>query len=325
VAEVFREVRAALKRLEEYYYGRKPPHALCLFRILWGIYFLIAWLWKLPHVALYYSNEGMAFPYFDVPDGPIRGPDDIIAIVTQAPPPAIAWLLYVISGAAVVLFLVGWWARPALLFTTAFSSYYYFLQLHSFDSSFDRALFVITFLLAMSRCDEVYSIKAWHRRRSGQCADDTIPAWPQRLIMLQIVAIYFGTGVYKVMTPDWSTGEILMESLQGDWGTSVGFWFVNLDLPAATSSLLVLQTILMEIWSPFLLFHRVLRNFFFIWGTCFHVGIAIMLTIPPFLFMPLSYPLFADPEWIRRACVQIEGRVDQALRNRLRSVEASTQ
>ena len=268
-------------------------------------------------MALYYSNEGMAFPYFDVPNGPVRGPDDVIAILTQAPPPGIAWMIYLLSGAAVVLFLVGWYARPTLLFHAASCSYYYFLQLHALESSFDRMLFVITVLLAMSRCDEIYSIKACSRRRLGLRASDTIPMWSQRLIMLQIVAIYFGTGVYKVMTPDWSTGEIFVNSLQGDWASPLGFWFVNLDLPAATSSLMVLQTILMEIWSPFFLFHPVLRKLFFVWGICFHIGIAIMLTIPPFLFMILSYPLFADPDWMRRACIQIEGRARRALGNRV--------
>jgi hypothetical protein len=46
---------------------------------------------------------------------------------------------------------------------------------------------------------------------------ETIPIWPQRLVMLQVTAIYLGTGVYKVMTSDWSSGEIFESSLQGAW------------------------------------------------------------------------------------------------------------
>jgi len=292
--------RTPRERLEHYYFGSVPPHALGAFRILWGVYFLIAWAWKLPHVALYYSSEGMAFPFFPAPVGMPGTLDEVTGWLSQAPAPAVALSVYLFSGLVIILFLVGLRARAALSVHAVLLVYYYFLQMHTTESSYDRALFIITVLLAMSRCDEVFSLEATRRARRGEAARDSIPGWPQRLITFQIAFIYLGTGIYKLTTPDWSSGAILVDALESDWSTAVGFWFVSSSLPNAAFDLLVLQTILMEVWAPFLLFHPVLRKLFFLWGVSFHVGIAVMLNIPPFLFMVLSYVLFADPDWVRR-------------------------
>lgn len=39
-----------------------PADGLALFRIVFGLYCLIRWVWWAPHVTLFFSREGMHFP-----------------------------------------------------------------------------------------------------------------------------------------------------------------------------------------------------------------------------------------------------------------------
>lgn len=303
--------RGVLRRVKTYWYGSESPHALCVFRILLGVYFLIGWLSILPRIELDYSSEGMAFPYLLAPDEAAPELSAWVARLTQPPAPAVAWLLYAFTLLLIVLITVGWQTRPALLLFLAMYVYYWLMQIHSLQSSFDRLIFMITSFLAMGQCEAVYSLDAWLRRRRGMAAVDSIPFWPARLIAAQIAFMYVGTGIYKVMTPDWSGGNMLYYSLQGSWATPFAFWILQLNLDRGFYDAAVLLTILMEVWAPFMLFSPVWQKVFFAWGFCFHLGISLTLDIWPFMIVPLTYVLFLEPNAFRKFCNDLGRRLRQ--------------
>lgn len=301
---------AALARsIRECLYAWGRPEALCIFRILMGCYFLVFWLTALPDISLHFSNEGMAFPLFAVP---AKGIDDLVGLigyVCQAPTPLVAWICYVFTILLVVLFTIGWWARVSLVMYLVMFAYFYFVQIHARDTTFDRLAFVVTGLLAMGRCDAVYSLSAWYHRRRG--AEDVIeiPLWPARLIALQIAFMYFGAGVFKIAAEPWSHGEMLYFTLIGNWASPAAFWIVRTLPYLGVFDVLVLATMIMEVHAPIFLFNRRLQKIVFVCGGLFHVAIAILLNLWPFMFMPLAYILFLDPSSVHDVCVGIEQRI----------------
>ena len=293
-------------RLCGYLYGWGRPEALCIFRILMGCYFLAFWLTNLPDIALHFSNEGMAFALFDVPADGIHDLRGLIGYVCQPPAPIVSWICYGFTLLLVVLFTIGWWTRISLVIYLVMFGYFYFLQIHARDTTFDRLTFIITGLLALGRCDAVYSLSAWYRRRRGKTAIAEIPLWPGRLIALQITFMYFGAGVFKITSEPWSHGELLYFTLIGNWATPCAFWIVRTIPYLGLFDVLVLGTMILEVHAPIFLLHRRLQKFVFVCGALFHVAIAVLLNLWPFIFMPLTYLLFLEPTWVHGVCLRVE-------------------
>lgn len=286
--------------LRRYWYGVEPPHTLCAFRGLLGIYFLIGWLNVLPRIDLYYSSEGVPFPYLSPPEGELTSVFDLLAVLVQPPPPWLAWILYSFALLLSVLIIVGWCARTALTLYAMMCIYYWLLHMHTINTSYDRLAFVITVVLAMSKCSAVYSIDVWNRKRCGGIAEEYVPIWPARVIAMQIAFMYVGTGIYKVSSPAWDDGTILRYSLQGDWGSPLAFWILQFDINQAVFNGAALVTILIEVWAPFMLFHSRMKWVFFVLGFLFHLGIALTLNIWGFMIMPMTYILFIEPSAFKR-------------------------
>lgn len=280
---------------QNYWYGFEPPHTLAIFRILLGSYFLIGWLSVLPWVTFFYSSEGIPFPLLTPPDGDLKTLLDRVAVLIQPPPVWLAWILYAFMIFLSALIILGCCTRTALTIYAIMFVYYWLLHLHTINSSYDRLAFITVVIMALSDCDAVLSLEASGRKRRGLPPIDAVPIWPARLLAVQVAFVYVGTGIYKITSPAWNDGAIVQYSLQGDWGSSIAFWLLQYNLNPTFFSGAVLMTILLEVWGPFLLFHPRLKILFFIIGTLFHLGIALMLNIWGFLVMPLTYILFVDP------------------------------
>lgn len=298
--------RGLFARLTGFLYASGPPHALCVFRILLGIYFLAYWLSYLPDIPLHFSNEGMAFSLFEAPSDGIHGFRDLIAYLTQPASPWVAWCCYGITVVLIIMFTFGLWARTSLTLYLLMFGYFYFVQIHARDTTFDRLAYIITGLLAMGRVDAVYSIASWRRRRRGLSTVEEIPLWPGRLIAVQIAFMYFGAGAYKILAEPWCHGEMLYYTLMGNWASPRAFWIVRTFPYLGLYDILVLATMIMEVYAPIFLFDRRWQKLVLVAGFLFHVALADLLNLWPFMFMPLTYVLFLEPGWVRESCVRFE-------------------
>jgi hypothetical protein len=126
---------------------------------------------------------------------------------------------------------------------------------------------------------------------------------------VQVAFMYWGTGVFKLLSPAWAGGEMLAYSLMGDWASRAAFWLLQWNLPWGVFDVIVLTTILMELYAPFLLFHPSWQKWFFAWGVVFHTGIGVCLNIWPFMVMPLSYVLFIEPARVKRMAEWVGARL----------------
>lgn len=277
---------------EDFWHPSGPPQALGLFRLLLGLYWFARLLPLLPHVTLFFSGEGMYFPFVDVPENGAESFADLLGMLTPPMPPAAAWGLFLVMLASLVLWTVGWWTKAALGVFIASFVYHYLLYFHMQNTAYDRTLFVILLILIPSPCDRALSLDARYRRED---ATPEVPLWTQRLICVQIALVYLGTGLFKISSTTWANGTVLYKAMQGNWATPASFWLIRQDLSLGWYDLAALLTKLFEIYAAVFIFLPRWRPWVFAGGLAFHLSIAVLLGIWQFLFIPLTYVLFVEP------------------------------
>jgi hypothetical protein len=241
---------------------------------LYGCYLLAFFLEYLPYVELAFSNEGVYSPY--------RIPD-------IAPPPAGAWLIYLGLLAVIVAFTAGFWTRTATVLLFLGFEYHHYLNFGVRNSAYDRINEIIVFVLLFTCAGAAWSVDA-RRAKQVKC----IPAWQIRLLQFQLSAIYFGTGLFKLLNPAWHTPEMLRYAITSSWSTPLAFDLMRPGWPDWVFSAMAWGVIAFELLAGFTLYFKKTRTPTMVLGTLFHVFNAIVLSIPGFLNCVTMYALFVD-------------------------------
>ncbi len=136
--------------------------------------------------------------------------------------PPFALTLYVVMLLCIVSMIVGFQTRlVSILAFILVESFYRYSPV--FYTGGDTVVRVFLFLGMFSRWGEAYSVDSWVRRRRallkrGAAAVPplrSIPAWPLRLMMLQLCIIYCATGLLKSGST-WKDGSALYYALNLD-------------------------------------------------------------------------------------------------------------
>lgn len=280
-----------------FWHVRGDPHGLALFRILFGLFWLVRWSSWAPHVRLLFSAEGFHLPAFEPPVSGVHDFQGFIGWVTQPQTLVIAWCLFLLAGTSILLITLGFLTRAALITFFLLLNYYYYLYLHMHGTSYDRLFLIITFLLCLCPCNKAYALDA--RSPRGPSADIPWPLWTQRMICVQIAVVYFATGVHKLTSPAWRNGDNIAASLYCQYSTALGQWIGRLGIPEGYFDLANIVLILFELLAGFLLFSRKWQTYAFVGGGLFHLICTTVLWIPEFLIVPCTYVLFVPPERIK--------------------------
>lgn len=203
-----------------------------------------------------------------------------------------------------VYIVFGLWVAAALLFTLGYHTRLANLALWFFTTCFlarnplncnagDDVLQMGIFLLMLSPCGRALSIDAWQRRRRGLDVGPVfVPAWPVRLIQLQLCALYCTTGLVKLKGEGW---------LEGSWwdGTSVHYTFhyltlnryspASFSMPLWVTMAMTYSTVWWETLFPLLVLWRRTRLFALVFGVLLHIGILATLAITWFSLNTLSF------------------------------------
>ncbi|MEK7591550.1 MAG: hypothetical protein AAB489_05100 [Patescibacteria group bacterium] len=286
-------------RWNRFFFRSAPPHALAVFRIGLGLFLLLVWGLRLPHVPMLYSSEGVVLPLMDATDVPL-----FLIPFFSVPPAFPAWLLYGTLLTALVGLTVGLFARAAAFIAFLLTAYFWNLSLHIFGTSFDQLFLFTLFVLSFSPSDRGLSL-LMKLKHGSFLAQEPVCVLPQRILALQITATYLGVGWQKLYLPDWQSGRILYQGFTGRWATPVAL-FAARHLPMWAYDALVELTVWFEFMIPFGLWIRRfgIRWWFFLSGTVFHTLIALFLGIWWFLILIPAYILFFEPEevesWFER-------------------------
>ncbi len=136
--------------------------------------------------------------------------------------PPFVWAVYSAMLISLGLMILGVWTRwTTILSWILVESVYRYSPV--FYTGGDTVVRVFLFLGMFARWGEAYSVDAWRRTRKAVLAKGAtsqplrrlIPAWPMRLMMLQLCMIYSATGLLK-SGKTWADGTALYFALNLD-------------------------------------------------------------------------------------------------------------
>jgi uncharacterized membrane protein YphA (DoxX/SURF4 family) len=267
---------------------------LAVTRILLGVALLSDQLLQyLPHLALFYGPEGIS------PDGL----NDWWRLYNWD---WTAWFFHT-DDLAVVSAAFGAWVGVTAAFTLGWHTrlmsvllWFATLCFHNRNRAVlnfgDHVLEVGLFLLMLSPCGRAFSLDARRARRKGrgrEAGPATTPAWPVRLLQIQLCVIYLTTGLSKLLPEDgW---------FEGTWwdGTSLHYVLNNLTLSRwsyaqlpvplwLTAPLTYLAVWWEVLFTPLVLWRRT-RRWALWFGVLFHVGIFATIEAGWFSFYSLAF------------------------------------
>ncbi|MDX1947686.1 MAG: HTTM domain-containing protein [Pirellulaceae bacterium] len=159
-------------------------------------------------------------------------------------------------------------------------------------NSGDNVRQIALFYLMLSPCGAAWSLTAWWRGRQQPSKQPAfVHPWPVRLLTLQLVAIYFVNGLYKLSGGDWRSGEVMHDVLANVGWTR--FAYADLPLIPGSVALMTWTTLVWELGFPLLMLMPKLRAPTLWLGVLFHLSTAILLPLGLFpiymlcLYLPL--------------------------------------
>ena len=125
--------------------------------------------------------------------------------LVHVPLPVVAVLL-ALGYAAGLALLVGWRPSLAAAYLVALGAYGYAAGNHSHNG------FLHLLLLVLVAC--AADGLTLRRLAGGRDTDATCPAWPERLLRLQLAIVYFHTSIDKMFSPEWGLGGLRLTHLE---------------------------------------------------------------------------------------------------------------
>jgi hypothetical protein len=277
-------------------------YAMVANRMILGGSLLGFYLFRLPDFGTIYGAGSIAwFPlfrafervYWEPPLAPV--PDWIARHGLQG----YTWVLYAILLVSAVCFCAGFRTRAAGVTL---------LVLHKTFGAINAEVSwgwseVITSLLLytiLAPSGRWYSVDAWLARRRGRAVSSpecVAPAWPLRLMQINVCTMYAVAGFSRIDNPDWHQGKMLYDALSNmsyarlalDWRPflpvlKILSWAVFLLEPAAT----------LLLWIPPLARWTALALI------AMHVGLELLTNVEWWNYMMIGGLLtFLPPAWVR--------------------------
>ncbi|TSC60806.1 MAG: HTTM domain protein [Candidatus Peregrinibacteria bacterium Greene0416_62] len=262
------------------------PHSLAVMRIALGGTLIALWLRYLPHVDVFFSNQGLALPYWEPQAGSL-------SILLTHPAFGIALMLYGLLLIASIGILLGWHFRFCSALAALMLVYFGLLSFHNFLASWGRLLFFTLMILGMSGADKTYSLRM-RRKKESWSAWEAVPAWPQRIIAIQITMTYLGVGLQKAYLPDWQSGEILAFAFVNGWSTPLAHSIAQWNLPMVFYDSAVITVKVLHGLLPIGLWIPRYQRWCFLAGAMFHIGVTLIMGMWWFLLLIPLYAAFVD-------------------------------
>ena len=272
---------------QRFFFEKIPPHGLACIRIALGFTLLALWGRYAADVSLMFSDAGVVVPYWETP-------------LLTPPSVAAAWLLYGLLLLGILCILLGFSYRIACATTVTIIIYFGLLSFHNFLASWGRLLFFTLIILSMSNADCTLSLRM-RRAQGAWTAWQAVPAWPQRMIAIQVAATYMGVGMQKAFLPDWQGGEIIAYSFVNMWSTPVAYVVARGGIPLCVYDALSWGVKLLHGLLPIGLWMKRYQRYCFAAGAIFHLIITITMGMWWFLLLIPLYLAFVDPRYLNDA------------------------
>jgi len=199
-----------------------------------------------------------------------------------------------------VVWLIGWKTRIANVLVW-FLTIAFINRNPNIKNFGDSLLSVSLFLMMLSPSGRALSVDAWLRRRKlarlvqaeAVLQPATTPAWPVRLIQIQLCMIYLSTGLAKL------SANPLFGHEWGTWWKGTSIWYVMNDCtrvrrafaeypaPFWITLVATYASVWFETLFPLLVLCRWTRRWTLWVGVLFHIGIWLTIEVGWFSFYTL--------------------------------------
>jgi hypothetical protein len=206
---------------------------------------------------------------------------------------------------ATLCMTIGLFTRTSAVITWAFSTS--FAGLNScIDNAGDEIRGIILFYLMLSPCGAIWSIDHWWQRMASRRAlalgsvdqgvhtsgrPIFIHPWPLRLLMVQMVLMYFSNGMFKLSGDTWRSGTSLYYVLAD---LTLARWsYAQITVPFWIAKLLTWLVLVWEAGFPLWVALPWTRKAALLFGVAFHLGIGLSMELGSFvpyalcLYLPL--------------------------------------
>jgi len=283
---------------------REPvdPRPLAWFRCCFGLLSLMN-LWLLwPDMSMWLSNDGVLPP--NVHHDMVGGTRISIFMLTGYSDLAIGLIrgLGLVGGLGLVL---GVFPRCAAACVWLAAVSYAWRNMDILHSG-DNLIRIGAFFLIFARSDGALSLpRAVSRRLFPQAASDpvasgpvasgpvasyeSVPAWPQRTLQLQLCVLYLAAGIWKAMGPTWRNGTAVGLVLQ--LGEFQRLPIPDFFLTPLMSQVFTYGTLAFELGFPVLIWVPRLRLPVLLAGLVFHAGLDWVMNVQLFQWQITAYYL----------------------------------
>ncbi|MBI3408560.1 MAG: HTTM domain-containing protein [Planctomycetes bacterium] len=190
-----------------------------------------------------------------------------------------------------VAFLLGWKTR-SMNVVLWLLCYAFITRTQALRTGAEDVMMATVFLLLLAPCGHAFALDLKRRRREPPVFT---PAWPLRLLQIQLCVIYLTTGLAKVLAPAWYDGWFT-----GAWwdGTALHYvfckvhmtrWsFAQLPLPFWLTAAMTYTAVWWEVLFTLLVCFRRTRRWALWFGVLFHIVIYVTLEVGWFSFYTLA-------------------------------------
>ncbi len=295
-------IAAPLRAWNTFWFGPTSARPLGAYRVVLGAIALLNLALMAPDVDTWLSDAGrLRGTEAAELAGPMRWSP---LLVSQDP--FTARCVFAAAFVSAVVFTIGWHTRAASV-----ALYALMLTIHHRNiettSGADCLLMAMLFLMMLSPCGASYSLDARRREKElGAPIEPLIPAWPMRLVAIQITIVYFCTALLKSQGKAWIDGSAVHYILNN--GEARRFTLGLTSQPLITCAM-TLGTLLLEFALPFLLWVKAARPWMIAGGILLHAGILLTVNIPIFgELMMAGYIAFLTPAEFFRVVKLVNGR-----------------
>lgn len=164
--------------------------------------------------------------------------------------------------------------------------------LHSGDNLIRIGMFFLIFARTDGCLSLPHAIRHRFSRRSGLGEDAgccLVPAWPQRILQVQLCILYLVAGIWKAMGPTWRHGTAVGMVLQ--LGEFQRFPIPGFFMTPVMSQVMTYGTLAFELGFPVLVWVPRLRLPVLLTGLAFHAGLDWVMNVQLFQWLITAYYL----------------------------------
>ena len=293
-----------MERGLDHFFAPQPMQGMVIARVGLGLLLFFSYLSKFPYVQALYGPAGIGgydlhqrMPGVD----PGRVLEASLHVLHRVSSPELIWLLYAVLLLASLCFAVGAFTRAAGLTALLLHTLFHARNYHAY-LGWGVMLKPFLFFVLMSPVGRFGSVDAWRRRTRDPLipVEEWVgPAWPVRLVQMQICTLYAVAGWSRLDDPGWANGDMLLVALDGRNSGRFDFdWFVMADWLRPLSY----GAFALEPLAPFLLWVRKIRPWMVLGLMAMHVALEIFSDVDwwQYMMIPLL-TVFLPTEWLTRA------------------------